>query len=630
MRRRVRLIVAAAALGLPAAALGESTAAAESATPVDPRLLVDQFGYRPGLPKVAVVRSPRIGHDAAPPYRAAARYELRDAETGATVLAGTARPWLDSAVQPSSGDAGWWFDFSAHDAPGRYYVFDPERKQRSPAFRIADDVYAAPLKAALRTFYYQRSGIAKRPPHADPCWADEAAYLGPGQDTEARDIARPGDASRARDLSGGWFDAGDTNKYVTFAARAVHRLLAAYQDHPGVFDDALGIPESGNGIPDLLDEVDWEMRWLEKMQNSDGSLALKVGAREYPRAFGPPSEDRLARYYVARCTSSTIAGAAAFAHAALVYRDIEPLKARSEALQHRARKAFDAFMGALAPETDCDRSQVLSGDADLSEEDQIATAAVAAAWLFALTGEPRYEQVLRQNYRATWAYRDVGWSRYEPQQGEALLHYARRPGADAALGKTLLDDKLRDARAGHGIYGRDTADLYRNTLHPEQYHWGSHAIRASYGTSNFDMVRLGLDATRRDSYRDRGFDTVHYFHGVNPFGIVYLSNMEAYGATRSLRAIYHVAYAPGAGLGRADARAQRCGPVPGFITGGPNRNAVADGVPATLVPPAGQPDQKSYRDWNAVTDAAWTLSEPSITYQAAYVKLLAAAVATPP
>lgn len=50
--------------------------------------------------------------------------------------------------------------------------------------------------------------------------------------------------------------------------RTVNYLLLAYELYPEVFDDSVGIPESGNEIPDVLDEVRYEIDWLLKMQDA--------------------------------------------------------------------------------------------------------------------------------------------------------------------------------------------------------------------------------------------------------------------------------------------------------------------------------------------------------------------------
>jgi hypothetical protein len=587
--------------------------------PFDAHVLVDQFGYRPGDSKVSVIRDPRVGYDSDDRFAPGASYQVRRATDGSVAFTAAPVSWRNGIVDDSSGDAGWWFDFSSLKEEGAYFVYDQERKVRSAVFRIAPQVYAPVLKAAMRTFFYQRSGYAKRAPWAEDCWTDDAAFVGPGQDLEALDITDRKNAAKARNVFGGWFDAGDTNKYVTFASSPVHQLLAAYQDNPAVFTDDFNIPESGNGIPDLLDEVKWETDWLKRMQFADGSVALKVGVLEYTSGV-KPSLDRGARYYIPGCSSATIAAAGMFAHAAIVFSAFEPLARERADLRLRAERAWKNFQ-ASPRQTGCDTGEIKAGDADWDESGQNAAAVVAAIYLFALTGDRAYDDYVKAHYRETQPYRDIGWSRYNPQQGEALLFHARQPGVDPTTASAIVRDKLADVAAGNQIYGlRLDLDLYRAFLHDGQYHWGSNQVRANYGNTNLDAALL-VDAKLATNYLDRAQEIVHYFHGVNPFGMAYLSNMYSYGATRSANEIFHAWFWHDT---RWDsAVASQCGPAPGFVPGGPDANAAGDGVPATLKPPTGQPRQKSYRDWNTSwPDASYAITEPAIYYQAAYIRML--------
>lgn len=605
-------------------AAGGAAAAGNAPPPLpafDPHILVDQFGYRPQDPKVAVIRNPQVGYDHADRFTPGPRYELRNAKDGSVVLAGVPVPWNGGALEASSGDVGWWFDFSSADKPGDYFVYDPTRQVRSATFRIDPLVYRNILKAAVRTYFYQRSGFAKQPPYAPGCWTDGAAYSGPGQDTEARDITDRHDAAKARNLTGGWFDAGDTTKYVTFAAAAVHQLLTAYQAAPAVFTDDFNLPESGNGIPDLLDELRWELDWLARMQYPDGSVALKVGDIIDTKA-SVPSADASPRFYVPACTSATIAAAGMYAHAAYVFREIEPLAADAHRLRLRAAAAWKNYQANPDKQTACDSGLVRSAKADWSVEDQQAEAVVAAVYLFAITGEQVYQQYVSAHYRETRPYRDIGWSRYNADQGEALLFFTSLPDADAGLRRTIGADKIKDAEAGNQIYGfRPKDDLYRAFMHDGQYHWGSNGLRANYGNSNLDALIYGLTAGPALPYRTRAVEILHYFHGVNPFAMVYLSNMYSYGATRSANEIFHAWFWHGTKWG--DALTSQCGPAPGFVPGGPNASATDSGVPASIAPPAGQPPQKSYKDWNVGwPESSWAITEPAIYYQASYIRLL--------
>lgn len=615
MRALLCLLLAAGA-SMPAAAIQQPG----SLPAFDPHLLVDQFGYRPQDAKVAVIRNPQTGFDHGDPFVPGPRYELRRTD-GTVVLTGKPAPWNGGALEPSSGDAGWWFDFSSVTSPGSYFVFDAAKGVRSATFRIDPLVYRDVLKAAVRTYFYQRSGFAKQLPYAQKCWTDAAAYLGPDQDTEARDVTDRHNAQKTRNLSGGWFDAGDTTKYVTFAAPAVNQLLTAYQTTPGVFTDDFNIPESGNGIPDLIDELKWELDWLERMQYTDGSVALKVGDTIGTKG-GAPSSDTSPRLYVPACTSATIAAAGMFAHAAYVFREIAPLAADAHRLRIRAAGAWRNYQASAARQTACDSGEVRSAKADWTAAEQDSAAVIAAIYLFAISGDPLYQNYVKAHYRDTRPYRDKGWSRYNADQGEALLFYTSLPDADPAIKQAIRADKLKDAKDGNQIYGFEPDDdLYRAFMHDGQYHWGSNGVRANYGNTNLDAVLHDLTPAAPGRYESRALEMLHYFHGVNPFAMVYLSNMYGYGATRSANEIFHAWFWHGSRWG--DALTSECGPAPGFVPGGPNSSAAQSGVPASLQPPVGQPPQKSYRDWNVGwPESSWAVSEPAIYYQASYIRLL--------
>jgi endoglucanase len=613
----VLLLITAAAWGRsPPLAPGMS-----GSIPFDAHLLVDQFGYRPQDPKIAVIRSPQTGYDSALKFSPGSTYQLRRASDGVVVFSAPPTPWQRGATEASSGDQGWWFDFSSVQTAGAFFVYDPQRNVRSATFEIDPQVFRKTLRAAMRMYFYQRSGFAKRRPFADACWTDEPAYVGAGQDLEARDVTDRDNLSKIRDLSGGWFDAGDTNKYVTFAVQPVHQLLSAYQQNPKAFTDDFNIPESGNGVPDVLDEVKWETDWLKKMQYPDGSGALKVGEIVYSGA-SPPSSDHSARFYVPSCSSATIALAAMFAHASYVFATVPALTRESEELRNRALLAWNNYQKAARRDAHCDTGVVHAGNADWSEQKQQSEAVVAAIYLLAITDGSGYGDYVRAHYQETRPYRDSGWSRYDAEEGEALLFYTGLKAADPQLRSAILDDKLKDVRNGGQVYGfHPDDDLYQAFMPDAQYHWGSSNPRAQYGNSNMDVLTYHLDDENVASYRARALGILHYFHGVNPFAMVYLSNMYDFGATRSANEIYHTWFA--AGTRWSDALSSPCGPAPGYVPGGPNADAAKNGVPASVVPPVGQPPQKSYRDWNTGSpENSWAITEPGIYYQSAYVLLL--------
>jgi hypothetical protein len=310
-----------------------------------------------------------------------------------------------------------------------------------------------------------------------------------------------------------------------------------------------------------------------------------------------------------------------FAHASYVFEKFPALSAQALGLHARAVAAWKNYQGQPDKQVHCDTGVVHAGNADMTAQDQSAEAVVASVYLFAISGDAQYDSYLKAHYRELRPYHDAGWSRYAPEQGEALLFYTTLPQADPQLRAAILADKLNDIKAAADVYGAQAMDLYRAYMPDAQYHWGSNNPHAQYGNTNMDVLTYEVDANNPASYRERALGVLHYFHGVNPFGMVYLSNMYAYGATRSVDEIYHAWFA--ADTPWSDALKSRCGPAPGYVPGGPNVQAAQAGVPATLTPPVNQPPQKSFKVWNIGSpENSWAITEPGIYYQSAYIELL--------
>jgi endoglucanase len=275
-------------------------------------IITDQFGYRPLSQKTAVIRNPQAGYDSLEVFIPGSTYALVEKETSEQVFSGTPVTWKNGLTDASSGDKVWWFDFSSVTAPGTYYVLDVDSNLRSYEFEIREDIYQEVMVQALRTFFYQRSGFEKQPPFACEEWADGASHM---QDKKARDFLSKSDASTERDVSGGWYDAGDFNKYTSWTASYIVDFMKAFIENPGVWGDDYNIPESGNNIPDILDEAKWGLDHLLRLQQPDGSMLSVVGAAH----ASPPSKATGPSYYGRPNTSGTLNAAGAFAIASKVY-----------------------------------------------------------------------------------------------------------------------------------------------------------------------------------------------------------------------------------------------------------------------------------------------------------------------
>jgi len=590
-------------------------------------VVVNQFGYTPTAQKVGVVRDPQTGFDAATTYTPPASLQVRRRSDTGLVLSVTPTAWNGGATHAQSGDKVWWVDFSGLTTPGVYYLFDPSANARSDFFAVSDTAYTTVLRQVLRMFYYQRSGFAKGGQYTDAKWADGAAFLGAGQDTQARSVIDQGNAGTARDLQGGWFDAGDFNKYSIWGTWALTDLLMAYLQYPTVWTDDLNIPESGNGIPDLLDEAKWELDWLRRMQTAtgNGSVLSKLAVTDHQRA-SPPSTDTTPRYWGAASTASTACTASVFALGAIAFA----AAGQADYATTLTTAAESAWTWA---QTNNAVGYANTGFNNANPEPSTYGRALcqlqAAAFLYARTGTGAYKTYVENNYTTLNAVNSTYWFGFAPDvyAQQALLYYAVQPGVTAGV-KTAIQNSKTTGIGSAEFYPAVTAqtDAYRAYMKDADYQWGSNQNKSHIGNIFLDQIRYSLDTPNATNYKNAAAGYVHYILGVNPHSIVFLTNLYQYGCARCSNETFHEWFSDGTDWDNALTSPK--GPAPGYLVGGPNPNFTGTGLPT---PPAGgQPILKAFADFNTSTPQnSWEFTESGIYYQAAFLHLLAHFVANP-
>lgn len=594
------------------------------AQPSSPHFRIDQFGYPPLAKKIAVLREPVQGFDAPLPYSPGPLIQVRRVSDQQVVFSAAPATWNGGTVHAQSGDRVWRFDFSALTVPGTYDIYDPATGVSLEPFDISDDVYDLALRQAVRMYYYQRCGTPKSVPHVPADWTDAACHFGSQQDLDCRSVSNPVPAT-SRNLSGGWHDAGDYNKYVNYADSALHSLLFAYQDVPWYWADDYGVPESGNGIPDLLDEIKWELDWLLKMQNPDGSVLHKMAVTDFSAA-SPPSVDSGARRYAPATASATISACGAYAHAAMVYAALPQTQPYAATLQTAAVNAWNwlvANPGAIP--SSYNNAGFVNAAAEESAYDQQTSRLCAAIYLFRLTGLATYRSFVDANYSSAhlfvWSYASV----WEQEYNDALLLYAASPGATPSVASQIRQRYTASVVGNdHLVQVQNVVDPYGAFLEDGNYTWGSNRTKSLQGQMYASMIRHCLGGASAPALRDAFGAFAHYFHGVNPPGLTYLTNMSDFGAQSSVNEMYHAWFADGTVWDNA--ATSLYGPPPGYLTGGPNPSYSPDPsyVGPPIEPPENQPIQKSYRDWNTSwPQNSWEVTECHVPYQAAYVRLLA-------
>ena len=448
-----------------------------------------------------------------------------------------------------------------------------------------------------------------------------------------------------KDLHGGWFDAGDYNKYTSWTARNIIVLLRAFEENPAAFGDDSGIAELGNGVPDILDEVKWALDWLTRMQNADGSLLCVQGLNE----ASPPSSARGPSYYGPPTTAATLMGAAAFAYAAKIYsaRPEANLSSYGPDLAARAKRAWDwaaANPSILYYNNDETKQpgsgKLASGQQEMTGEERLAAKVEAAVYLYELSGDLSYSGFVESNYASlvpSW-----GPTQWDSDKQEALLYYTRLPN----ISPQVKNDILAKFVAGVTKHADqlpmiiDAKDPYRSPI--KDYTWGSNASKVKQARLYQLLASYGA-GVYPDKVNTVAMYYLHYIHGVNPLGLVYLTNMRSAGATHSATTMFHAWFAQGTRWEKVSETTP--GPPPGYLVGGPNPYYSLDNCCTAAVgtagyrcygaptfsfcgndhaPPLGQPALKSYRQFNEGWPGnSWAITEPSTAYQAQYIRVLA-------
>lgn len=235
---------------------------------------VNQIGYLPEATKVAVFMSDETAQING--------FELVDAFTGEVAFS-------SSAVRPT-GVLGRMkttcrLDFSGLKTSGAYYikVLSSGGEIRSETFPVGAGVYDGAADFVLNYMRQQRCGW--NPFFKDSCHRKDGIIVGHPD---------PRKDSTFLDVTGGWHDASDCLQYTTTSANAIYQMMFAYQSNPEAFSDnhlADGTP-GRNGIPDIVDEIYWGLKWLDKMNPEPGEMYNQIADDRDHVGMRVPSDDQ--------------------------------------------------------------------------------------------------------------------------------------------------------------------------------------------------------------------------------------------------------------------------------------------------------------------------------------------------
>lgn len=520
-------------------------------------ILLNQVGYLPHVKKVAVFRGLETEEN----------FTVHNAETDEVVYIGTI---TDAQENTSAEETDWQADFSELTESGIYYL-QSETCGKSDSFSIGEDVYNNLTDSMVKMFYLQRCG----------CEVEDETFGHIACHTQQTLDYTTGEEM---DVTGGWHDAGDYGRYVTAGAKAVADLLWAYEYNPSLFSDNVGIPESGNGIPDVLDEVRYELEWMQKMQDMEtGGVHHKVTCKNFP-GYVMPEQETDPLYVTPVSSLATADFAAVMAMAYQWYAEFD--SSFAEECLTRAKLAWD-YLDENPNLVFTNPSDISTGTyANYSDSDERFW---AAAVLYAATGKKAYKNAVNDGMASPALQPAFDWTTISGYGYLSLLSLSEEK-LDADIRETLTASMTKSCVS---LYKTIDSDAYRSSV--STYYWGSNMTISNNG---FLMSKTAL-LTQNNDYLDGAYDQLNYLLGKNATGYCFVTGFGA----QSPQNPHH---RPSMAAGQA---------MPGMLAGGVNQNLEDETAEALL---EYTPNAKRYLD----NSESYSTNEITIYWNSPMILLL--------
>lgn len=541
---------------------------------------LNQHGFYTHSPKIAVVTSPVASNS----------FYLLSAGKKDTVFKGILSTPETSVYSSTTTRIA---DFSAFTAVGKYILFVQDAGSSYP-FNIQNNIYHAPGTAALKSYYYQRMSVPILPQYAGK-WArkgghpDKEVHIHPSAASEKRP------ANTVISSPGGWYDAGDYNKYIVNSGITLGTLLSAYEDFTFYFDTLqTNIPETGNGLPDIINEILYNLRWMLTMQDpNDGGVYHKCTNAAFDKMI-MPADCHNARYVVQKSTAATLDFTAVMAQASrILFKFKKQLPGLSDSCLHAAQYAWQWAKENPGVLYDQNAMNALYqpaittgayGDRNVTDE-----WFWAACELLSTTKKEDYVQDIQRYKPAIAAL--PSWSSVAMLGSYTLLRYKKALSAYQQLALPAVQQQVIDFAASLISNGGNKAFRTIMGQSKRDFIWGSNAVALNQGIALLNAYLL----TRDKQFINAALTNADYIMGRNATGFCFVTGT----GSRSPMHIHHR-------LSIADSIAE---PVPGLLAGGPN-----PGMQDKCTYPFTQPET-AYAD----ADCSYASNETAINWNAPLV-----------
>jgi hypothetical protein len=526
-----------------------------------PAIHVNQEGYVPSFPKQATVGY-YLGNMGEMPVTPTG-FNVIDVNTNAVVFQGVLTLSQDVGYEttPLPYQQVYVADFSGLTTPGEYQI-QIQGMGTSLPFLINDGIAMAWARTYALGMYGQRSGTAEGLPYtrfahaadhtapaqipandSDPqfsftwtCIAGYASTVNPNNPPQTAPLLTseanslyPFVNTGTVDVSGGHWDAGDYSKYTENSAELVHYLVFSVDSIPGVAAmDNLGIPESGDGIPDVLQEAKWEADFLAKMQDADGGFYFLVYPkdREYESNVLPQNGDPQVVW--PKNTSVTAAAVAALAEAGSSPAMVKFYPQAAAQYLKEAQLGWQFLTNAIAKYGKAGAYQKITFYSDdWTHDDELAWAAAA---MYVATGNTQYQTQLFQwfpNPADSSTFR-WGWWRMSEGWGNAIRTYAFA-ARSGRLPLSALDPNYLAACEGQVVASADDDVTWsQDSAYGTPFPPATKAVLGGGWYFSLDQasdMAVAYQINPKPAYITALVSAMNYEGGSNPVNVAYLTGL---------------------------------------------------------------------------------------------------------
>jgi len=438
-------------------------------------------------------------------------------------------------------------DFTKFTKPGKYRLV--AGNEESGVFTIGDNVLDNVAKAVIKGYYYQRASEPLEAKYAG-IWARPAGHPDTLVEVHSSAATQQRPTGTIIRSPGGWYDAGDYNKYIVNSGITVGTLLSAYEDFPQYFNKlTINIPETGNGIPDLLNEVLYNLRWMLTMQDpNDGGVYHKCTNATFD-GFVMPGVTKAPRYVVQKSTAATLDFMSVMAQASRIFRKFpKELPGLADSCLSAAKQSWNWALqhpNVLYNQFTMNKQfepPVTTGDyGDNRLDDEWFWAATE---MYATTLDTTYKIKAKEYLSDKWEL--PSWNQVYMLGIYTMLRIRDSEFTPVFTNKLLeMADKFTASISTNAfgvVMGQSRSDFV----------WGSNSVAANQGVLLIQAYLL----THNMKYLNAALTNADYLLGRNATGYCFVTGFGSKG-------VMHPHHRPSVADGIE-------APVPGLLSGGPN------------------------------------------------------------